>query len=122
MRRIRASQLHMEFSMNNKAIVTAIMAMSLTTAGIACADEHNDRGRDEKGQHQERERGAGPNHAYHKGDRLPPEEHSERYVVKDWRSHNLRAPPNGYHWVQSGNDYVLAAIATGVIADLLLSR
>jgi Ni/Co efflux regulator RcnB len=112
----------MEFIMNRKAIVTSIIAMSLTTAGIAFAQERNDRGRNEQAQQQEQERGAGPNHSYHRGDRLPAEEHNSRYVVNDWRSRNLREPPNGYHWVQSGNDYVLAAIATGVIADLLLSR
>lgn len=108
--------------MNKKAVVTTIIAMSLTTAGIAFAQERNDRGRNEQAQQQERERGAGPNHAYHRGDRLPPEEHTNRYVVDDWRGRNLSAPPNGYHWVQSGNDYVLAAIATGIIADLLLTR
>ena len=109
--------------MNRKSVFTTIIAMSLTTAGIALAQERDDRGRNEQqAQQQERERGAGPNHAYHRGDRLPAEEHTNRDVVDDWRGHNLNATPNGYHWVQSGNDYVLAAIATGVIADLLLSR
>jgi Ni/Co efflux regulator RcnB len=112
----------MEFIMNTKAIVTSIIALSLTTTGFAFAQDRNDRGRNEQAQQQERERGAGPNHSYHRGDRLSAEEHNSRYVVNDWRGHNLREPPNGYHWVQSGNDYVLAAIATGVIADLLLSR
>jgi len=44
------------------------------------------------------------------------------YVVDNWRCHNLRAPPQGYQWVQSGGDYILIAIATGIIADLLLSH
>ena len=30
--------------------------------------------------------------------------------------------PRGYHWVRSGDDYVLAAIATGVILQTLLSH
>jgi len=108
--------------MSKKAVFATIVAMSLTTAGIAFAQEHNDRGRDEHRQEHEQERGAGPNHAYHRGDRLPREEHTKRYVVKNWRGHHLKAPPHGYHWVQSGNDYVLAAIATGIIADIVLAH
>jgi Ni/Co efflux regulator RcnB len=67
-------------------------------------------------------RGAGPDHAYYRGDRLPMEYRHRQYVVEDWRGHNLSAPPRGYQWVQSGTDFVLVAIATGVIASLLLGR
>ncbi len=67
-------------------------------------------------------RGAGPDHAWYRGDRLPAEYNSRYYVVDDWRGHHLSAPPRGYHWVQAGNDYVLAAIATGVIASILLNH
>lgn len=67
-------------------------------------------------------RGAGPNHVYYRGDRFPAEYRSRQYVVDDWRGHHLSAPPRGYHWVQSGGDYVLVAIATGVILQLLLGH
>lgn len=43
-------------------------------------------------------------------------------MVDNWRAHRLSAPPRGYHWVQVGNDYVLAAIATGIIASVLLGN
>jgi Ni/Co efflux regulator RcnB len=43
-------------------------------------------------------------------------------VVNDWRGHHLSAPPRGYQWVQTGSDYVLVAITTGIIASLLLSN
>jgi Ni/Co efflux regulator RcnB len=69
-----------------------------------------------------RGRGVGPNYAFYRGDRLPPEYRHRNYVVNDWRSHRLSAPPHGYHWVQSGNDYILIAIATGVIAQLILGQ
>ena len=68
------------------------------------------------------ERGAGPDHRYHRGDRLPPEYRHRNYVVDDWRGHHLSAPPRGYHWVQTGGDYVLVAIATGVILQVLLNN
>ncbi|OYU44654.1 MAG: hypothetical protein CFE44_11770 [Burkholderiales bacterium PBB4] len=68
------------------------------------------------------QRGVGPDHSFYQGDRMPAQYRSYQYVVEDWRGHGLRLPPRGYHWVQSGNDYVLVAIATGIILELLLSR
>jgi Ni/Co efflux regulator RcnB len=68
------------------------------------------------------ERGAGPDQQFYRGGRLPTQYRSRQYVVDDWRGHHLSAPPRGYHWVQTGNDYVLVAIATGVILQLLLNN
>jgi Ni/Co efflux regulator RcnB len=65
--------------------------------------------------------GAGPRHDLRRGGRLPNEYRNRQYVVDDWRGHRLRQPPRGYHWVQTGGDYVLAAIATGVITDLIIN-
>jgi Ni/Co efflux regulator RcnB len=65
--------------------------------------------------------GAGPDHSFYRGGRLPDEYRGRQYVVDDWRGHHLSAPPRGYHWVQAGGDYVLAAVATGVIASILLN-
>jgi Ni/Co efflux regulator RcnB len=66
--------------------------------------------------------GAGPNHDFRRGDRLPSSYRNRQYVVDDWRGHHLRQPPRGYHWVQTGGDYVLAAVATGIIADLIINH
>ena len=68
------------------------------------------------------EYGAGPDHNFHPGDRLPPQYRHRNYVVNDWRGHHLSPPPPGYQWVQTGADYVLVAIATGLIVQLLLSN
>ena len=105
--------------MNRSVIFAAVVAMSLVVPGFSFAEGPGDR-HDEHAQ--EGERGAGPNHSYHKGDRLPAAEHSKQYEVNDWRTRNLREPPEGHHWVRSGNDYVLAAVATGVIADIVLNH
>ena len=67
-------------------------------------------------------RGAGPDHSFHRGGRLPAQYRSHHYVVNDWRGHRLSAPPRGYHWVQTGGDYVLIAVATGIIASILLNQ
>jgi len=57
---------------------------------------------------------------FRRGGRLPSELRHNQYVVSNWRGHHLSAPPRGYHWVQVGPDYVLAAIATGVIVNMIL--
>ena len=108
------------------AIATIAMIAVAMHRRNAAASSRSD-GRDNRGHanyNAERrdERGAGPNHDFRRGQRLPAEYRSRQYVVDDWRGHHLSAPPRGYHWVQTGGDYVLVAIATGVILQLLLSH
>jgi Ni/Co efflux regulator RcnB len=67
-------------------------------------------------------RGGGPRHDLRRGQRLNQEYRNNRYVVNDWRARRLSAPPRGQHWVQAGDDYVLAAIATGIITQILLAN
>jgi Ni/Co efflux regulator RcnB len=61
-------------------------------------------------------------HNWRRGGRIPDEYRSRQYVVNDWHRHGLRQPPRGYEWVQVGGDYVLVAIASGIIAQLLLNQ
>lgn len=92
---------------------------------------HDDRGRHDQrydrrddrraDRHDHGRRGGGPDHNWYKGSRVPPQYRSQHYVVNDWRGHRLSAPPRGYHWIQNGGDYLLVAIATGVIASMVLS-
>ena len=44
------------------------------------------------------------------------------WVVNDYRSYRLNRPPRGYHWVQADDDYLLVAIASGVIAQIVLNN
>jgi Ni/Co efflux regulator RcnB len=138
--------------MNRNTVISAFIALTMSTGQLSFAQgnsNRNDRDRDrDEGRQQERHgnspkperhdnrdfgrshnqerdrggRGVGPNYEYYRGDRLPIEYRHRQYVVDDWRGHNLSAPPRGYRWVQSGNDYILIAIATGIIAQLLLGR
>ncbi|NMW24866.1 RcnB family protein [Rhodanobacter soli] len=94
-----------------------------------------DRGHDhDRGRYVRDDRGPGRGHYnnwhdrgrhegwYKRGGYLPVE-YRTRYVVTDWRRDRLREPPRGYHWVRSDNgDFLLVAIATGVIVDLLLNQ
>lgn len=62
------------------------------------------------------------NYQLRRGGYLPPQYRHRQYVVNDWRGHRLHRPPAGYHWVQVGGDYVLVAITTGIILQLLLNN
>jgi len=53
------------------------------------------------------------------GQRMPSYYRSNQYVVNDYGRYGLRAPPRGYHYVRSGNDVVLAAIAGGLITAVI---
>lgn len=67
-------------------------------------------------------RGAGPRHNFYKGGRLPAQYRRHPYIIEDWRVHHLSEPPRGYYWVQAGNDFLLTAIATGLIAQVILNN
>jgi len=49
--------------------------------------------------------------------------YNERYQQVDYRQEHLRRPNRGYHWVRDNDgDLILAAIATGIIAQVVLSN
>lgn len=72
--------------------------------------------------HQAHHRGAGPDHRWVKGSRVPPQYRSKNYVVNNWQRHGLPRPARGQQWVQYGGDYLLVSIATGLIAQMVLSH
>jgi len=53
------------------------------------------------------------------GQQMPTYYRSNQYVVSNYGQYGLRAPPRGYHYVRSGNDVVLAAIAGGLITAVI---
>ncbi|MES2878511.1 MAG: RcnB family protein, partial [Pseudomonadota bacterium] len=59
---------------------------------------------------------------FRRGGYIPREYRSRQYYVTDYRMHHLRPPPRGQQWVQVGPDYVLIAIATGLIVHMVLSQ
>ena len=57
---------------------------------------------------------------WRKGDRVPQQYRDRQYVVEDYRQYRLNPPPRGYHWVGVGGDFLLVAISTGLIAQIVL--
>jgi Ni/Co efflux regulator RcnB len=37
----------------------------------------------------------------------------------DWRARHLHRPPHGYEWREVDGNYVMAAVATGIIASVI---
>ncbi|MBA2674734.1 RcnB family protein [Ramlibacter sp.] len=65
---------------------------------------------------------AGASRYYYVGDRLPHEYWRGMRVVSDWPQYSLYQPPYGYQWVQADSgEFILVALATGIIASLLLN-
>ena len=71
-------------------------------------------------EHRER-RGAGPDHRWTEGSRVPPQFRTPHYVVKQWQRHGLKKPGRGQHWVQNGNDYLLLT-QSGVVKQIVFGR
>lgn len=58
-------------------------------------------------------------YSWRSGDRLPSSYYAPRYVVRDYSSYRLGAPPRGHHWVRVDNDMILAAITTGIVVQVV---
>jgi len=56
-------------------------------------------------------------HSWHHGDHF----YASRHVVKNWHDYRLHQPPAGYEWVQDGSQFVLIAVASGIIADVIVN-
>lgn len=109
-----------------------IAAALLTTGDLAlAAPDRDDHGRDRRGHDRghDNHRGHGDSHrryGYREGG--PRHSRWERgrryngptYVVRNYGYYRLRPPPRGYRWVRADNDFLLVAVATGIILDVAL--
>ncbi len=92
--------------MRTPVLAAVLSALALTAANSpARADEHD-------------------NHQYvrhddwRKGTKIQDQDWQRGEHV-DYRQRHLRAPPHGYEWRLVDGNYVLAAVATGVIASVV---
>ena len=65
-------------------------------------------------------RGAYGRPHWSRGDRLYRDYRGPRYYVNDWHRYHLRRPPRGYRWVRVNDDFMLVAITTGIIMDVIM--
>lgn len=93
--------------------IFAITALGASLVGpTAFAQDHRDDHRDEDHyvRHDEWKKG------YH----MKQEDWSRARPV-DYRTYHLKPPPRGYEWRSVDGNYVLAAVATGVIASAVVA-
>jgi Ni/Co efflux regulator RcnB len=119
-----------------KQAAAALVALSLVTTSAAMAEPRGERHADrdysdhhssyyELDQRHDRFHESRYDHDgrhWLRGERLPASYYAPRYIVHDYHVHDLRRPPRGCHWVRVGRDAVLAAIATGVVLDIVYDR
>jgi Ni/Co efflux regulator RcnB len=97
-------------------MLIAVAALAANTQ--AFADEH-DHDHDQDHHDQGHDNHQFVHHdEWKKGSRMRDEDWSRGEHV-DYRERHLRAPPRGYEWRQVDGNYVLAAVATGVIASVV---
>ncbi len=100
----------------NRALIASAVGFSLIGGSAFAQDRHDDRDhRDEHHQqyvrHEEWKRGEHIRHEdWDRGERV------------DYRHYHLRRPPRGYEWREVDGNYVLAAVATGVIASVIAAE
>jgi Ni/Co efflux regulator RcnB len=93
-------------------IASVLFAVTVTAAGTqVLADEHEHDNRQDNHQYVHHDE-------WKKGAKVRDEDWSRGEHV-DYRQHHLRAPPHGYEWRMVDGNYVLAAVATGVIASVI---
>ena len=116
-----------------KRLLTAAIALTLVSGSAAMAqpynnDRHDSRNerhddRNDRRDNDRRDNARNDNRGHHwaRGQRLPTEYRTRGHYV-DYRRHHLRQPPRGYQWVQVNNDYVMVALATGLIASIIANQ
>ena len=121
----------------------AVLAGSLAFGTAAQAQgwrDHGNNGRHERSYHERgnHDRGHRDNghygnrdNGYHNGWRERSEWRRGGYVSRydwdrghrvDYRRYHLRQPPYGYEWRETNGNYVLAAVASGLIASIILNQ
>lgn len=109
-----------------KTVVLLVSSLMLGISASAMADsnrwnnhhDYKDRYEqryDKRHDHREQPRWSKGDRGHHygqrinfkRGERLPSEFRSNRYVVSNYRYHRLYQPPRGYNWMQVQGKYVL---------------
>ena len=125
-----------------KRIAATLLSLSLLASGAAFAGPTQDRDRDDS-RHDKSAHASAPHaqshgnnapapaahngarhasnnsahHAPRKGERLPQNQRGNR--IADYSKHGLRRPGRGNEWRKVDDRYVLMAVATGLIIDIV---
>jgi Ni/Co efflux regulator RcnB len=106
---------------------TLLAGTALSGTAMAAGQRHDDRGRydqryDHRNDRHDNRYDRRDHRRWERGQRLDARYRDNRYYVSDYRRHGLRAPPRGYRWQRVDDSYVLAAVATGLIASVIIAN
>jgi Ni/Co efflux regulator RcnB len=94
-------------------LAASLALLSLSSVAIAKGHGHGHGG---GGDHP-----PGKHRGWHKGEKIDVVYLQPRYYVEDYRVVHLAPPPPGHRWIRDPDGrYILVAVATGIIADILL--
>ncbi len=100
----------------------AVAALSASMMGPAAfaQDHHDDHPDHHDDHHDDRHDGYVRHDEWRKGYRMRPEDWNRGQRI-DYRTYHLNAPPRGYEWRSVDGNYVMAAVATGLIASTIVA-
>lgn len=103
-----------------RALVVSALALSISGIPLIAQDHHDD----QSNRDHQSERDHDQHYVHHKdwrrGSHINHDDWNRGEHV-DWHSRHLRQPPHGYEWREVDGNYVLAAVATGVIASVIIA-
>ena len=101
----------------NHALILSTVGLTLAAGSLFAQDHHDDRDRDRDRRDEHRQHYV-RHDEWRRGEHIRHEDWDRGERV-DYRHYHLRRPPRGYEWRQVDGNYVLAAVATGVIASVI---
>jgi Ni/Co efflux regulator RcnB len=104
---------------------TLLAGTALSGTAMAAGQRHDDRRydhHDNRYDRHDRRDDRRDHRRWERGQRLDARYRDNRYYVSDYRRYGLRAPPRGYRWQRVDDSYVLAAVATSLIASVIIAN
>jgi Ni/Co efflux regulator RcnB len=100
-----------------KTLATAVLCAVVGTSASIAQDHHDDRAAEH---HDDHGGGYVRHDDWKKGHRLPPNDWARGQRI-DYHAYHLNAPPRGYEWRAVDGNYVLAAVATGLVSSVIIA-
>jgi len=108
--------------MKRLLIAASLALLFVSSPAVFAGDKHRG-GHGGHGDHHDngKHKGWNKKHDFRRGERIDVVYLERRYHVDDYHHYDLAPPPRGHRWVRSDDGkFILVAVATGIIADILL--